>query len=96
MNDRTPSRRLEARPAVPDPCVRYLERLALSAAERGELLAQLGSGADPDPRATFAALHRALAGCAPAGADPVRASVRRRLALDTGPPTPIVLDARCS
>jgi membrane glycosyltransferase len=81
---------------VLDACIRYLDRLRLSTAERGELLAILaprGAGPARDPGEGFAALHRALAGGAVAVGDPTRASIRRRLALAVAADVPLVLDA---
>jgi membrane glycosyltransferase len=81
---------------VLDACIRYLDRLRLSSAELGELLAMLaprGAGPAGDPREDFAALHRALAGGAVAGGDPMHASIRRRLALALETDAPLVLDA---
>ena len=94
MNDRSPAGLTEDRRTALAASIRYLDRLRLSTAERGELLATLApDGADTsrDPREDFAALHRALAGSA-AAVDPARASIRRRLAV-AGADAPLVLDA---
>ena len=94
MNDRSPAGLTEDRRTALAASIRYLDRLRLSTAERGELLATLApDGADTsrDPREDFAALHRALAGSSVA-VDPTRASIRRRLAV-AGADAPLVLDA---
>jgi membrane glycosyltransferase len=96
VNDRSAAGRAEARPAVPEACVRYLERLPLSAAERGDLLAQVATHAAGVSCAAadgWMALQRALAGRGTAAEDPVRASIRRRFAVSAGQDAPLVPDA---
>ncbi len=75
MNERSSSGREDPRPEA---YLSYLDRLSLSAGERGELLASVPA-AESDPRECFIALHRALAGRAVSGEDAPRASIRRRL-----------------
>jgi membrane glycosyltransferase len=91
VNDRSASGRAEDRRDVPDASTLYLDRLPLSAAERGDLVASLSAG-NADARQRFGALHRALAGHAANGEDPARASIRRRLASDSHD-VPLVRDA---
>ncbi|HEX8010879.1 MAG TPA: glucans biosynthesis glucosyltransferase MdoH [Casimicrobiaceae bacterium] len=76
-------------------CMRYLDRLPLSPAERREMLAKLGPGVRDAAASAgdgFAALHRAIAGDV-GNDEPTRASIRRRLALSAGRNAPLVLDA---
>jgi membrane glycosyltransferase len=88
VNDRSTSGREDARPEA---YLSYLDRLSLSAGERGDLLASV-SDDDANPRERFAALHRALAGRAVSGDDAARASIRRRLAASTRE-VPVLHDA---
>ncbi len=81
---------------APDACIRYLDRLPLSAAEHDEVLKLVASettGAAFGPREKFIALQRALVGGAVATGNPVRASIRRRLGLAAVQDAPLVLDA---
>jgi hypothetical protein len=75
LNDRRASGREESGHGA---YLSYLDRLSLSAAERGDLLERVANG-ERDPQERFAALHRALAGGVGNGDDAARASIRRRL-----------------
>jgi len=81
VNDRSASGRDDLRPEAY--LSSYLDRLPLSPAERGDILARAGA-ASGDPRERFVAVHRALAGQAANGNDPARASVGRRLTRSSG------------
>ncbi|HTS20862.1 MAG TPA: glucans biosynthesis glucosyltransferase MdoH [Casimicrobiaceae bacterium] len=89
MNDRSASVREDPRPQA---YLSYLDRLTLSARERGELIASAPANGE-DARQRFVALHRALAGRAVSEDEAPRASIRRRLA-STVREVPMAHDAR--